>query len=75
MDSRIPGRLGIKSIESGSTLLSAADIEKTILSSPDIIDCYVVGLGDTDVSRGMGTRWLNSGRLVDSSKDLVSFTV
>ena len=45
------GRLGIKSIESSSnTFLSAADIEKTIRSSPDILDCYVVGLGDTDVS-------------------------
>jgi hypothetical protein len=44
------GRLGIKGIESGSKLLSAADIEKAIRASPDILDCYVVGLGDTDVS-------------------------
>lgn len=45
----VRGRLGIKSIESSSnTFLSAADIEKTIRSSPDILDCYVVGLGDTD---------------------------
>lgn len=45
----VRGRLGIKSIESSDgTFLSAVDIEKTIRASPDILDCYVVGLGDTD---------------------------
>ena len=44
------GKLNIKTIELCGELFNAADIEKKLLSNPDIDEVTVLGLGDTDVS-------------------------
>jgi len=42
------GKLNIKTIEVEGVLVNAAELEKKVLSNPDIDDVTVVGLGDTD---------------------------
>lgn len=47
----VKGKLNIKTIERGGELFTAADIEKKLLSNPDIDEVTVLGLGDTDAEQ------------------------
>jgi len=50
----VRGKLGIKGIEVNGEVMNSAEIEKKLLSSSDIDDTTVVGLGDTDAEQQIG---------------------
>ena len=47
---KIWGRLNIKIINHKGTLVDTVKVEKKVLSNKDVEDCYVLGLGDIQVS-------------------------
>lgn len=63
---RLRGRLGISTINCKGRQVSAAAVEKKLLSCRDIDDCYVVGLGDVQSEQKIAAVVvLNSNRKVN----------